>query len=64
MQDNYSSERETGGEVTTSHERKARQSPRSSHKIEDLLAQGDYSQPLSAEDREWMDSPPVGKELI
>jgi antitoxin ChpS len=29
-----------------------------------LLAASDYSQPQSAEDREWIDAPPVGREPI
>lgn len=32
--------------------------------LEELLAGSDYSQPLSAEDREWIDAPPIGRELI
>jgi antitoxin ChpS len=32
--------------------------------LEELLAGSDYSQPMSAEDREWIDAPPVGRELI
>jgi antitoxin ChpS len=32
--------------------------------LEELLAASDYSQPMSAEDREWIDAPPVGRELI
>jgi len=31
--------------------------------LEELLAEMDYSEPLSAEDREWLDAPPVGKEV-
>ncbi len=34
------------------------------YSLEELLAQCDYSQPLSAEDREWIDAPPVGRELL
>lgn len=30
----------------------------------DLLAQSDYSQPQSSEEREWVDAPAVGGELI
>ncbi|HBR1669135.1 TPA: hypothetical protein L9M06_005185 [Klebsiella quasipneumoniae subsp. quasipneumoniae] len=37
---------------------------RSSHYIDDLLAQCDFSQPRSAEDEHWMASPPKGKELL
>jgi len=32
--------------------------------LAELLAVSDYSQPQSEEDREWIDAPPVGKELI
>jgi antitoxin ChpS len=32
--------------------------------LEELLADSDYSQPTSAEDREWIDAPSVGRELI
>jgi len=32
--------------------------------LEELLAASDYSQPQSAEDREWVDTPAVGRELI
>jgi LysR family transcriptional regulator, hydrogen peroxide-inducible genes activator len=32
--------------------------------LEELLAQCDPSAPLSDEDRKWLDSPPVGRELI
>jgi len=31
--------------------------------IEQLLAQCDFSQPMSAEDREWLDAPSVGREI-
>jgi antitoxin ChpS len=30
----------------------------------ELLAASDYSQPQSPEDREWLDAPAVGKELL
>jgi antitoxin ChpS len=32
--------------------------------LEELLALSDFSQPLTEEDREWLDAPPVGGELI
>jgi antitoxin ChpS len=32
--------------------------------LDELLAASDYSQPMSQEDREWIDGPPVGRELI
>jgi len=34
------------------------------YSMAELLAGSDYSQPQSAEDREWLDSPAVGRELI
>jgi antitoxin ChpS len=41
-------------------------SPQSKPKytLDDLLKASDYEQPLSPEDREWIDTPPFGKELI
>jgi antitoxin ChpS len=39
-----------------------RKKPR--YTLDELLAASDYSQPMSAEDREWIDAPPVGRELI
>lgn len=38
--------------------------PRPRYTLAELLAASDYSQPLSAQDREWIDSPAVGGELI
>lgn len=32
--------------------------------LAELLAQSDYSTPLTPEEREWIDAPPVGRELI
>jgi len=32
--------------------------------LEELLAASDYSQPMTAEDREWIDAPAVGRELL
>lgn len=32
--------------------------------LDDLLSQCDFSQPRSQEDEVWVNSPPVGKELI
>jgi hypothetical protein len=32
--------------------------------LADLLAESDYSQPQTTEDREWLDAPAVGRELI
>ena len=37
---------------------------RPKYTLEELLAKSDYSAPMPAEDREWVDSPPVGRELI
>jgi antitoxin ChpS len=31
--------------------------------LAELLAESDYSTPLSPEEREWIDAPPVGREL-
>jgi len=38
--------------------------PKPRYTMEELLAESDYSQPMSPEDREWIDAPPVGLELI
>ncbi len=38
--------------------------PEPYYTLEELLAGSDYSQPRSAEDQEWLDAPPVGRELI
>ncbi|MGB8478293.1 MAG: hypothetical protein WCE63_05565 [Acidobacteriaceae bacterium] len=32
--------------------------------LEDLLSASDYSQPQTPEDREWVDAPAVGRELL
>ena len=37
--------------------------PRPRYTLAELLAASDYSQPQSAEDREWVDAPAVGGEL-
>lgn len=34
------------------------------YRLEDLLAECDLTAPLSAEDRAWLDAPPVGREEI
>ncbi len=34
------------------------------YSLEELLAASDYSQPQSVEDREWVDAPAVGGELL
>ena len=38
--------------------------PRPHYTLAQLLAVSDYSQPQSADDREWVDAPAVGGELI
>jgi antitoxin ChpS len=38
--------------------------PRVRYTLAELLAASDYSQPLSTEEREWLDAPAVGGELI
>jgi antitoxin ChpS len=38
--------------------------PRPKYTLDELLAQCDPNAPLNEEDREWLDSPPVGRELI
>ncbi|MGO9338633.1 MAG: DUF2239 family protein [Terracidiphilus sp.] len=38
--------------------------PKPRHTMDELLAKSDFSQPMSSEDREWIDLPPVGRELI
>ncbi len=38
--------------------------PRPRYTMAELLACSDYSEPLTDEDREWIDSPPVGRELL
>jgi antitoxin ChpS len=38
--------------------------PQPKYTLAELLAASDYTQPQSAEDREWVDAPPVGRELI
>ncbi len=37
--------------------------PKPRYTIDELLAKCDGSQPMSAEDREWIDAPPAGREL-
>lgn len=34
------------------------------YSLAELLAQCDFSQPMSTEEREWLDAPPVGGEVI
>lgn len=38
--------------------------PKPRYTLEELLALSDFSQPLTEEDREWLDASPVGGELI
>jgi antitoxin ChpS len=38
--------------------------PRPRYTLAELLAASDYSQPQSEQDREWIDAPAVGGELI
>lgn len=38
--------------------------PRSHYTLAELLAASDYSQPQTVEEREWLDVPSVGGELI
>jgi len=38
--------------------------PRPRYALAELLAASDYSQPQPAEEREWVDAPAVGRELI
>ena len=37
---------------------------RKHYTVEELLAESDYSEPLSRDEREWVDAAPVGRELI
>jgi antitoxin ChpS len=38
--------------------------PRARYTIAELLAASDFSQPQPAEEREWIDAPAVGRELL
>jgi antitoxin ChpS len=38
--------------------------PRLRYTLAELLAMSDYSQPQPAEEREWVDAPAVGGELL
>ena len=38
--------------------------PRPRYTLEELLARSDYSQPLSEDERAWVDAPAVGGELL
>jgi antitoxin ChpS len=37
---------------------------RSKYTLDELLSQCDFSQPLSEDERLWLDEPPVGRELL
>ena len=37
---------------------------RSKYSLDELLSQCDFSQPMDEEEREWLESPPRGRELI
>ena len=39
-------------------------SPRLRYTLDELLAASDYTEPPSSEDREWLDAPATGKELL
>lgn len=39
-------------------------SPRPRYTLAELLAASDYSEGVSPEDREWLDAPAVGKEIL
>ncbi|MFM9973727.1 MAG: antitoxin [Beijerinckiaceae bacterium] len=39
-------------------------SPRPRYTLAELLLASDYSEPLSSEDREWLDAPAAGKEIL
>jgi antitoxin ChpS len=38
--------------------------PRPHYTLAELLAESDYSQPKTTEEREWVDAPAVGREII
>ncbi len=42
----------------------AEPNPKPRYTLQELLDASDPSRPLSAEEREWLDSPPVGRELL
>jgi antitoxin ChpS len=39
-------------------------SPRPRYTMDELLAASDYSDGVSPEDREWLDAPAIGKEIL
>ena len=50
--------------VVTDGRLEADPKPRPRYTLAELLAASDYSQPQPAEEREWVDAPAVGGELI
>jgi antitoxin ChpS len=38
--------------------------PKRRYTLAELLAESDYSAPQTAEEREWVDAPPAGREVI
>ncbi|MCX7192351.1 MAG: antitoxin [Proteobacteria bacterium] len=54
----------TVGMVVTDGRLVVNPKPRTRYTLAELLAASDYSQPQSAEEREWVDAPAVGGELI
>jgi len=38
--------------------------PRPHYTLDELLSASDYSQPQTPEDRDWIDAPAVGRELL
>lgn len=38
--------------------------PKRRYTMAELLAESDYSQPRTPEEQEWLDAPPVGRELL
>ena len=38
--------------------------PKPRYTLEELLAASDYSQPMTPEEWEWIDAPPIGRELL
>lgn len=39
-------------------------SPRPQYSLDELLAASDYSEPLSPEDRQWLDAAAIGREIL
>jgi antitoxin ChpS len=56
---------ESGWEVDDMPEEPVkRPGARPKYRLEDLLRECDPTAPISAEEQEWLDSPPVGREII